>query len=336
MQAARDRGSLRRVKAFVTGGTGFIGGRLVKKLRDRGHDVVALVRSRDRGRQLEAMGAELKEGDLSDQEALQREMKGCDTVFHGAAIYKVGIPKSEHEEMYEANVRGTEHVLDAAIGADVPRILYISTINVFGNTGGDVVDESYKRDTDANGFVSYYDETKWKAHQVALDRVSQGAPIVIVQPGGVYGPGDHSEVATVMDQVRSGKLMALPFPDTGLNLVYVDDVAEGCMLACEKGQIGQSYVLGGEIATMRKLVDKVAEIDGKKAPKRDMPTGLLKAVAPAGPVIGKIMGFPPNFKELISASDGVTYWAKDDKARQQLGYSPRDLDTGLRQTLEAT
>jgi nucleoside-diphosphate-sugar epimerase len=95
-------------------------------------------------------------------------------------------------------------------------------------------------------------------------------------------------------------------------------------------------VLGGEIATMRKLVDKVAEIDGKKAPKRDMPTGVLKAVAPAGAVIGKIMGFPPNFRELISTSDGVTYWAKDDKARQRLGYSPRDLDTGLRQTLSAT
>jgi dihydroflavonol-4-reductase len=261
---------------------------------------------------------------------------GCDAVFHGAAIYKVGIPKSDHEEMYDANVRGTEHVLDAAIGAAVPRIVYISTVNVFGNTRGEVVDESYKRDTGGNGFLSYYDETKWQAHQTALDRVRQGAPIVIVQPGGVYGPGDHSEVATLMDQVRSGKLMALPFPDTGLNLVHVDDVAEGCVLAYDRGEIGQSYVLGGEMATMRKLVDKVAEIDGKKAPKRDMPTGLLKAVAPAGAVIGKIMGFPPNFRELISASDGVTYWAKDDKARQQLGYSPRDLDTGLRQTLEAT
>jgi dihydroflavonol-4-reductase len=324
------------VRAFVTGGTGFIGQRLVQKLRERGDEVVALVRSREKARAIEQMGAEIKEGDLSDQEALQTAMRGCDAVFHGAAIYKVGIPKSEHEPMYDANVRGTERTLDAAIGAGVPRIVYISTVNVFGNTGGQVVDESYERDTSGNGFVSYYDETKWKAHQVALDRIGQDAPIVIVQPGGVYGPGDHSEVANLIDQVRSGKLLALPFADTGLNLVFVDDVAEGCLLAHDKGEVGQSYVLGGEIATMRKLVDKVAEIDGKKAPKRDMPTGLLKAVAPAGPVIGKIMGFPPNFKELISASDGVTYWAKDDKARQQLGYAPRDLDTGLRQTLSAS
>jgi dihydroflavonol-4-reductase len=332
-QATFDGGRLRPVKAFVTGGTGFIGQRLVHALRERGDEVVALVRSRDRGRKLESMGAQLHEGDLSDQEALQSAMSGCDAVFHGAAIYKVGIPKSEHEEMYDANVRGTEHALDAAIGAGVPRIVYISTINVFGNTRGEVVDEGYERDTSGNGFLSYYDETKWRAHQVALDRVAKGAPIVIVQPGGVYGPGDHSEVATMIDQVRTGKLLALPFPDTGLNLVFVDDVAAGCLLAHDVGEIGQSYVLGGEIATMRKLVDKVAEIDGKKAPKRDMPTGVLKAVAPAGPVIGKIMGFPPNFRELISASDGVTYWARDDKARQQLGYSPRDLDTGLRQTL---
>jgi nucleoside-diphosphate-sugar epimerase len=324
------------VKAFVTGGTGFIGQHLVQKLRERGDEVIALVRSREKGQKLAAMGAELHEGDLSDQEKLQRAMPGCDAVFHGAAIYKVGIPRSEQEQMYDANVRGTERVLDAAIAAGVPRIVYVSTVNVFGNTGGDVVDETYKRDTSGNGFLSYYDETKWKAHEVALDRIGRGAPVVIVQPGGVYGPDDHSEVGNMIDQVHTGKLFAVPFPDMGLNLVHVDDVAEGCLLAHDKGEIGQSYVLGGEISTMRGLVEKVAAIEGKKAPKRTMPTALIKAVAPAGPVLGKIMGFPPNFKELVSTSDGVTYWAKDDKARQRLGYTPRDLDTGLRQTLAAS
>src|SRR5436190_18546382 len=129
------------------------------------------------------MGAQLHEGDLSDQEALQRAMKGCDAVFHGAAIYKVGIPKSEHEQMYDTNVRGTEHVLDAAIAAAVPRIVYVSTVNVFGNTQGRVVDETYRRD-ERDGFLSYYDETKYRAHLVAEDRISKGAPVVIVQPGG--------------------------------------------------------------------------------------------------------------------------------------------------------
>jgi nucleoside-diphosphate-sugar epimerase len=324
------------VKAFVTGGTGFIGQHLVQKLRERGDDVVALVRSREKGRKLEDMGAQLHEGDLSDQEPLQRAMTGCDAVFHGAAIYKVGIPSSEREQMYDTNVTGTERTLDAAIGAGASRIVYVSTVNVFGNTDRQVVDETYERDTSGNGFLSYYDETKWRAHQVALERVAQGAPVVIVQPGGVYGPGDHSEVGNIIDQVHTGKLRAVPFADMGLNLVHVDDVAEGCLLAHDKGEIGQSYVLGGEISTMRNLVEKVAAIEGRKAPKRDMPTGLIKAVAPAGPVLGKIMGFPPNFKELVSTSDGVTYWAKDDKARERLGYAPRDLETGLRQTLAAS
>ena len=321
------------MKAFVTGGTGFIGERLMKRLRDRGDDVVALVRSRERGSKLEQMGATLVEGDLSSSDAIRAGLEGCDSAFHAAAVYKVGIPEKEHEAMYDANVRGTERVLDAAFQAGVGRIVYVSTVNVFGNTRGEIVEEGYQRPGD--DFLSYYDETKYLSHQVAKERIAKGAPIVIVQPGGVYGPGDHSEVGNVIDQTSTGKLKALPFGGLGLNLVYVDDVTQGILLAHDKGEVGQSYVLGGEIATMRDLVQKTADIAGRKPPKRELPSGVIKLAAPAGPVVGKIMGFPPNFRELISASDGVTYWAKDDKARRELGYSPRDLETGLRQTLES-
>jgi dihydroflavonol-4-reductase len=322
------------VKVFVTGGTGFIGGHIVAKLRARGDEVVALVRNPANASELSRLGAELVEGDLTTVDAIRSGVEGCDACIHGAAIYKVGIPKSQHDEMYETNVRGTERVLDAAAQAGVPRILYISTINVFGNTNGEVVDESYKRP--GNDFLSYYDRTKFEAHQVALDRVAKGAPVVMVQPGGVYGPNDHSEIGNLIDQFRSGKLPMQPFPETGFNLVHVEDVADGCILALDNGQVGESYVLGGEITTFKGLIEKVAQIDGKKAPKRALPVGLMKAIAPAGPVVGKLMGLPPNVRELIAASDGVTYWAKDDKARTQLGYAPRDLDAGLRQTLAAT
>jgi dihydroflavonol-4-reductase len=317
----------------VTGGTGFLGSRLVQKLRDRGDHVVALVRSREKGKELEAMGAELAEGDLSSSDAIRQGVEGCDSAFHVAAVYKVGIPKSAHEAMYDSNVRGTERVLDAAFQAGVGRIVYVSTINVFGNTRGEVVDEAYERP--AGDYLSYYDETKYLSHQAAKQRIDKGAPIVIVQPGGVYGPGDHSEVGNVIDQTRTGKLKALPFAGLGLNLVYVDDVIDGILLAHDKGNVGESYVLGGEIATMRDLVQTTADIAGRKPPKRELPSGVIKLAAPAGPVVGKLMGFPPNFRELITASDGVTYWARDDKARRELGYSPRDLDTGLRQTLDA-
>jgi nucleoside-diphosphate-sugar epimerase len=230
-------------------------------------------------------------------------------------------------------VRGTERVLDGASEAGVGRIVYVSTVNVFGNTRGKIVDETYERPRD--GFLSFYDETKFLSHEVARDRISTGAPIVIVQPGGVYGPGDHSELGNVIDQTRTGKLRALPFPELGFNLVFVDDVAEGILLAHDSAEAGQSYVLGGEISTMRQLVEHVAAIEGRKPPRLTMPTAMVKMAIPFGPIVGKLMGFPPNFRELISASDGVTYWATDEKARRRLGYLPRDLDTGLRETLAA-
>lgn len=321
------------MRAFVTGGTGFIGSRLVQKLRDRGDDVVALVRSREKAAGLDALGVELVEGSLSASDAIRKGLEGCDAAFHAAAVYKVGIPAAEHEAMYDSNVRGTERVLDAAFQAGVARIVYVSTINVFGNTDGETVDETYERAP--GNYLSYYDETKYLAHQAALERARRDVPIVIVQPGGVYGPGDHSEVGNVIDQTRSGKLRALPFGGLGLNLVHVDDVADGILLAHDRGTVGESYVLGGEIVTMRDLVQRTAELTGRKPPKRDLPTGVIKLAAPAGPLVGKLTGFPPNFRELISASDGVTYWAKDDKARRELGYAPRDLATGLRQTLDA-
>src|SRR5919112_2373471 len=153
------------VKVFVTGGTGFIGGHVVRLLRERGDDVVALVRSREKGRELESLGAQLVEGDLSSTDVIRDACEDCDAVIHGAAIYKIGIPKSERETMHDANVRGTERVLDAAWQAGVGRIVYVSTINVFGNTHGEVVDESYEREP--GNWLSTYDQSKYEAHDVA-------------------------------------------------------------------------------------------------------------------------------------------------------------------------
>jgi len=319
------------VKAFVTGGTGFIGSRVIRRLRDRGDEVVALVRSPEKATELRELGCELVEGDLSAERAIRDGVRGCDAVFHIAAVYKVGIPASERDAMHDANVGGTERVLDAASDAGVQRIVYVSTVAVFGNTRGEVVDETYTRN--GEDFLSCYDETKWKSHQVALDRIGRGAPVVIVQPGGVYGPGDHSELGNMIDQAATGKLKMLMFPETGFNLVHVEDVADGILLAHDKGETGQSYVLGGQISKMRELVEKVSEIAGRKAPTRELPPALMKMAIPIGPLVGKALGFPPNLRELIRTSDGVTFWAKDDKARRDLGYAPRDMDTGLRQTL---
>jgi dihydroflavonol-4-reductase len=120
-----------------------------------------------------------------------------------------------------------------------------------------------------------------------------------------------------------------------MNLVYVDDVAEGVLLALDKGEIGESYVLGGQITTMREIIETLASVSGRKAPKRAMPTPVLRALTPIGPVIGKVMNQGPNLSELIDSADGVTFWAKHDKAMAELGYSPRGLEQGLRDTLAA-
>jgi nucleoside-diphosphate-sugar epimerase len=320
------------VKAFVTGGTGFIGKHLVRKLRDRGDDVVALVRTPAKAADLKDWGCEIVEGDLSNEDAIKRGVQGCEAVFHVGATYKVGIPKSEHEAMYDANVRGTERVLDAATEAGASRIIYVSTGNVYGNTRGEVVDESYRRPQPPD-FLSYYDETKYKAHEVALDRIAKGAPVIIVQPGGVYGPDDPSELGNMMDQARTGKLKLRLFPEAGFNFIHVEDVAEGILLAYDKGRIGESYNLAGEKATMGDLVDKTATLSGRKPPKVTMPAAMMKMAIPVGPVVGKLMGFPPNLGELIKTSNGVTFWMTDQKAREELGFAPRDLDTGLKQTL---
>jgi nucleoside-diphosphate-sugar epimerase len=322
------------VRAFVTGATGFIGGHVARKLRERGDEVVALVRSPDKAGELRELGCELIEGDLSDEAAIREGVEGCESVIHVGAIYKVGIRKSEHEAMWDANVRGTERVLDAAHEAGATRIAYVSTCNVFGNTHGKLVDESYRRD-ESEGFLSFYDETKYRAHLVAEERLSKGYPILIVQPAGVYGPNDHSELGNMIDQARTGKLKLKLFPETGLMLVHVEDVAGGILLAHDKGEIGESYILAGEQVRMGDLVDRVSEMSGRKPPRATMPPVLLKASAPLGPVVGPVLGFPPNLHELIRVSDGVTYWATDEKARRQLGFKPRDLDAGLRDTLAA-
>ncbi|HEX2069995.1 MAG TPA: NAD-dependent epimerase/dehydratase family protein, partial [Actinomycetota bacterium] len=302
------------MRAFVTGGTGFIGGYLAKKIRSRGDEVVALVRNPGKARKLRDLGCELVQGDLSDEAAIGTGLEGCDSVFHVGAVYEVGIPASKRPAMYDANVRGTERVLDAAAGAQAGRIVYVSTINVFGNTHGKAVDETYRRPGD--DFLSCYDETKFLAHEVALDRIRRGYPVVIAQPGGVYGPGDTSQIANFVDLVRKGRLKAITFPETGLNFLHIEDCVDGILLVHDKGRVVESYVLGGEMTTIGDAVKRVAAILGRKPPRFVIPSWVVKMSIPLAPVITRMMGLGPNLRELIKAADGVTYWGTDAKARR--------------------
>ena len=322
------------MRIFVTGATGFIGGHVARKLRQRGEHVVALVRSPSKAADLMDLGCELVAGDLGSRDALAEAMKGCDSVIHSAAAYKVGIPERECDEMRETNVGRTERVIDAAVDAGVDKVAYVSTVGYFGNTKGRVVDETHVRNDDG-AYLSCYDETKLKAHRVAIERIAQGAPIVIAQPGAVYGPGDNSDVGQFVMNMATGRLRYKTFPELGFNLGYVEDIAEGILLVHDRGRIGESYVLGGEIATLGDVIDKVAEITNRKPPRLTMPAWAVKASIPMAPLVTRMMGLGPNLRELIRTSDGVTYWATDAKARRELGYAPRGLEEGLRETLRA-
>lgn len=320
------------MKVFLTGGTGFIGGAVARGLRERGDDVVALVRTPAKAEELQRLGATLVPGDLTDVDAMEQGMQGVDAVIHGAAVYEVGIPAKQRPAMEDANVRGTERVLGTALRLQVPRVLYISTVAVFGNTRGQVVDEDGPLGT---GETSFYEKTKVDAHRIAKRLQEQGLPLIIIQPGGVYGPGDHSQVGNVIRQLVAGKLPAKAFTSMGINFVHRDDVVQGVLLALDKGRVGNAYILGGELATMDQFVTILARVSGRKAPRMTVPSAMLRLSAPLGPILAPRLGFPPNLRELISASDNVTYWAKHDKAMRELGYAPRGLEQGLRQTLEA-
>src|SRR3954468_20227254 len=244
------------MRVFLTGGTGFIGGALARKLRDRGDDVVALVRTPAKATHLSLAGVELVPGDLSDEAAITEGMAGCDAVIHAAAIYEVGIPKSAKPEMYAANVDGTRRVLEAALAHGVSKVMYVSTVGAFGNTNGKIVDESYHHPK--TSYTSYYEETKVEAHDIAVDLAKRGLPVVIVQPGGVYGPGDTSVLGKNMEQIARGKVPLLPFPDLGMTMVHRDDVADGILSALDKGRAGEAYVLTGDAVRVRDLAERVS------------------------------------------------------------------------------
>jgi nucleoside-diphosphate-sugar epimerase len=316
------------VRVFVTGGAGFIGRSVCRQLRARDDEVVAVVRDPGRATELEEMGCEVRAGDLTSPEALSGGMRGCDGVIHLAGSYKVGVPAKERPQMYDANVGSTHRVLGAALSTGVPRIIHVSTVNAFGNTHGKIVDETYRRDV-TKGFVSYYDETKYLAHVAARELADSGAPILIAMPGTTYGPGDHSQAGAQLEQAFEGRLRVTALTDVGVSPAHVDDVADAIVAMLNQGRVGESYILAGRNMRLAEALEIAARVGGHPPPRITVPVGLLRAMARLGPVGSKVLG-QPNFAEVVSSADDVTYWASSAKASLKLGYTPRDLEAGLR------
>jgi dihydroflavonol-4-reductase len=307
------------MKVFVTGATGFVMGAVARALRARGDAVMALVRNPSRAASLTALGCELVAGDVVDSGAAVGEIRRCDALIHGAAIYEIGISAERRRQMEDTNVTGTRRILEAARTAGTGRIVYVSTIAAFGNTHGAVVAEGYRP---ASPTTSAYEDTKRRAHDIVLDAARTGAPIVIVQPGQVYGPGDHSAVGANFEALANGRLPYRAFEDLGLNLVHVDDLADGILRALDRGRAGECYILGGEISTLGDAYRAVAAATGRPLPALVLPSAILR-------VVGRLV---PRMREVVSSADGVTFWATDAKARAELGTHPRDLLQGMRDT----
>ncbi len=319
----------RYMKAFVTGGSGFIGQRVVHKLVERGYEVLALARSPESASIVTGLGATAVPGDITDVASMEDSMQDCDVVFHLAAWYKLGAADWEIAETI--NVGGTRKVLRLANRLDIPKIVYVSTIAVFGDTHGELVDENY---FNAGPFLTEYDRTKWLAHyKVALPLIEKGAPIIITMPGVVYGPGDDSTIAELMRLFYRGTPF-WPAPESIVTFAHVDDIAEGIVLAAEKGRLGESYILAGPAIPNGEIVDFWAHLTGKPAPHIRIPASLIRPFAPFMDFVSRFTDLKGAFSRDGAAVAGATYMARADKARRELGWQTRPLQTGMLDTFE--
>jgi dihydroflavonol-4-reductase len=314
---------------FLTGATGFLGGALARRLRAAGHDVVALVRHPGNAGALSALGVTLVPGDITDRTTMAGPMAGADGVFHCAAWYRLGA--RDKSIAYAANVEGTRNVLEAMRQAAVPKGVYTSTLAVFSDTRGRLVDETYHH---SGPFISEYDRTKWLAHyEVAVPMIRRGLPLVIVQPGVIYGPGDHSAVHDAWVGLLTGKLSMVP-EGTAYCWAHVDDVAEAHVLAMEKGRAGESYIVAGPRHSFAEAVEMAARIAGVPPPGRRVSPRVLKAVAALLRPIDGVVPLGGQFSpEYLGAIAGTTYIGDNAKARRELGYAPRPLEEGLKDTM---
>lgn len=318
------------MRYFITGATGFIGRHLARQLVADGHQVVALVRQPAAALDLEELGIELVEGDIVDPTPLAGAMDGADGVFHLAAWYKLGARDRSMAEVI--NVEGTRNVLDAARQAGIPKTVYTSTIGVFGHTGGRMVDESYRHD---GPWLSAYDRTKWLAHyEVAVPMMEAGLPLVVVQPGIVYGPDDHSNVGSVFRDYLRRRLPVVPVQ--GGCWAHVADTARGHIQAMERGQVGASYILGGECLMWHDVLKLAHEITGIRPPRLKLPPTIARVWSRLMDPLARVLPLPQMYHpETLRVAAGTTYWASDALARREIGWDPRPIRDGLVQTLEA-
>jgi nucleoside-diphosphate-sugar epimerase len=313
------------MKYFLTGATGFLGGVLARQLREAGHTVHAVIRNPSKASELQSLGVKLFSGDVTAKESMREAMQGTEGVFHVAGWYKIGVrDKSEGERV---NVQGTRNVLELMKELHIPKGVYTSTLAVNSDTHGELRDEKYHF---RGKHLTEYDRTKAAAHEIAEQFIAEGLPLVIVMPGGIYGPGDTSVLRRTLIDFLQAKLPMLP-TRAGICWAHVEDTAQGHILAMEKGVPGETYIIAGEPATYQEAIQIASHITGKPVPMT-VPYSLLKLmsylVRPFESVLPELYS-----SETLRLMGGATYWGDNSKAKRFLGFIPRPLSEGLESTL---
>jgi nucleoside-diphosphate-sugar epimerase len=323
---AREEAEMRY---FVTGATGFVGGQVARQLVMAGHEVRVLARSPEKARDLAALGIAVFPGDVTVRESMHAPMTGVDGVFHIAGWYKLGT--RDKRDGMRINVEGTRNVLELMLELGIPKGVYTSTLAVYSDTHGKEVDETYRF---TGRHLSEYDRTKWLAHyEVAEPLIARGLPLVIVQPGLIYGPGDTSPVRTTLIQYLQRKLPMVP-KRTAFCWAHVEDIAQGHLLAMERGRTGESYIIAGPPHTLVEALAMAERITGVPGPRLRAAPGMMKATAALMGMVEKVATVPPDYTaEYLRVNAGATYLGSNAKARRELGYAPRPLEVGLTETL---
>nr|WP_290220885.1 NAD-dependent epimerase/dehydratase family protein [Trichocoleus desertorum] len=318
------------MKALVTGANGFTGSHLVRLLEQRGDTVVGLVRKSSSLSRLADTQVQLVYGDLSDREALRTAMQGVDTVFHTAAYVELGLVNAV--EMERVNVEGTRAVMEVAKEMSVGKIVYCSTIGVFGDTQGQVVDETFQRTQ--KDFSSAYDRTKYDA-QVLVDQMAQqGLPVVSVMPSGIFG-ADDPHFIPVLRQFLKGGLKLWAGGDRVTGVVHVDDLAMAMILAAEKAPTGEHYIVSAGDLTTREMFQIVGQQAGVPAPA-EAPKALVRLVGNILDPIGRLFSWqPPLSRERVHYVYDRCVRVDAAKARRDLNWQPRSVADTLTEIAQA-
>ncbi len=275
------------MKALVTGATGFVGAAVARALSAAGWQVRVLARSGSNRSNLQSPAWEVVEGDLADSRSLERALEGCTGLFHAAADYRLGA--RDPTQLYRTNVEGTRRILSAARTAGVTRIVYTSSVATIGIPSDGSPGEERTPVAESH-MIGHYKRSKYLAEEVARDAARTGMSVVIVNPSTPVGPGDIKPTPTgqlVLD-AASGRMPA--YVDTGLNIVHVDDVAAGHLLAFERGRAGERYILGGEDMTLQTILGQIARLVGRAPPRIRLPYAAVLPVAYLAEGFAKISG----------------------------------------------